>query len=149
MSKKKSRKKPAKKINLTQKRAARGIKRAEKYDNALLAWNTDTIDIGGKWSWNDINPKIWFRHICPAKHAFSKMRWSEIVGDRHHSIDVNKIMSEAQKRLIHIEQDDVDVLYSLAIGSKPRIWGIRDRNVFKVLWWDPKHEICPSPKNHT
>ena len=107
---KKNRKTPTKKILLTQKRAARGIKKAEKYDDTFLAWHTDTIDIDGKWSWNKINPKTWFRYICPAKYNFSKMRWSEIVGDRHHSINIHKIILEAQKRLTEIEQDDVDTI---------------------------------------
>ncbi len=149
MSKKRNRKKPTKKIRLSEERKARGGKKAEKYDHAVLVWYTDAIDDGGKWSWKKIRPKTWFRHICPAKHNFSTMKWSEIKGDRHHSVPTCRIIKEAKDRLFDIDQGDVDTLYSLAIGGEKRIWGIKSENKFKVLWWDPNHEICTSPKQHT
>ncbi len=34
-------------------------------------------------------------------------------------------------------------------NGKQRIWGIKDRNILKVLWWDPDHEVCPSLKKYT
>jgi len=77
------------------------------------------------------------------------MKWSEILGDRHHRVFVSDIIRKAQDRLVEIEQSDIDQLYSLAISGDKRIWGIRDRHIFKVLWWDPKHEICPSLLRHT
>lgn len=30
-----------------------------------------------------------------------------------------------------------------------RIWGHRWDHVFYPIWWDPKHEVCPSTKKHT
>lgn len=69
-------------------------------------------------------------------------------GDSH-NIEVNQIVKDAQRRLEEIRQADVDELFSLRLSGKERIWGIVDRNIFKILWWDPKHEICPSAKKHT
>jgi predicted DNA-binding transcriptional regulator AlpA len=40
-------------------------------------------------------------------------------------------------------------LFSLRLSSLERLWGLRSNDVFSVLWWDPNHQICPSPKKHT
>jgi len=40
--------------------------------------------------------------------------------------------------------DAVEDLFSLRLTGKKRLWGIRDRHVFKVFWWDPEHGVCPS-----
>lgn len=144
-----NKKKPTQKKYPANQCSPRGIKKAEKNEDSVLVWDTKLIDTGGPWSWNNITGCDWWEHICPAKHNFSTMKWSEIVGDRHHPIDVEQIIPEAQKRLEEIQNEDIDSLYSFAIGGKPRIWGIRDRNIFRVLWWDPDHEICPAPKKYT
>lgn len=48
---------------------------------------------------------------------------------------------------LHLEEF-VDNLYSLRLNNTHRIIGIRDRQVFQILWWDPDHKVCPSaPKN--
>ena len=45
-----------------------------------------------------------------------------------------------------IQQDDIDKLMSFRIAGKKRVWCIQDRNIMRVLWWDPQHEICRVPK---
>jgi len=149
MSKKGNQKKPSRKYFPSKKKMARGGKKAKKNDDAFCVWDTTCIDCGGKWSWNEIDPKVWWQYICPARENFQSMRWSEIIGNRHHSIEVSEIIPEAQRRLEEISQHDIDFLCSFALGNLPRIWGIRDRRLFKVLWWDPKHEICPVDKPNT
>ncbi len=141
-------KNPKQRIFPQKERSPRGIGKAESYDNSCLSWNIEILDNGGPWSWKNINPIVWWRHICPAIHNFGTMKWNEILGDRHHIIDIDKIIPEARKRLEEI-CCDIDCLCSLAIGSKKRIYGIKQCNAFKALWWDPKHEICPSIKKHT
>lgn len=142
-------KQPTQKIKPSEKLTPRGIKKAKETADSLIVWDTGIMDRGGRWSWNGIDPKIWWKNLCPAEKKFSTMKWSEISGKRHHPIKVNRLIQEARTRLNEIEQEDVDVLYSLSVGSKPRIWGIKDRSSFKVLWWDPDHEVCPAIKKHT
>jgi len=79
------------------------------------------------------------------------MTWAEISKDKkkYHPIRVDKLATEARKRLEELRQDDVDVLWSLRVQGKPRIWGIREGRVLKLLWWDPNHEVCPSKLKHT
>jgi len=77
------------------------------------------------------------------------MRWQEIEGADHHAIGVDRLSKEAQNRLAEIRQDDLDEVFSFHFSGKPRIIGIREMNVIKLLWWDPEHQVCPSIKKHT
>jgi hypothetical protein len=89
-------------------------------------------------------------NILPKIKAFESMTWSEIEGRTgSHFVEVDKIIPAAQRRLAERGQGDIDELFSLRLAGKPRIWGIRDRHILKVLWWDPGHQVCPSPKKHT
>lgn len=77
------------------------------------------------------------------------MKWSEILNRNSHAVPISKICPEAQGRLKELKQDDVDELISLRLTGKKRVWGIRDQNILKILWWDPEHTVCPSLKRHT
>lgn len=115
----------------------------------IVAWQFQALDPHGPWGWT-IDAATILELILPRIQAFESMTWTEIEGKTgSHYIDVESIISSAQKRLSEIGQDDVDSLFSLRLQGKPRIWGIRDRHILKVLWWDPEHAICPSEKKHT
>ena len=87
--------------------------------------------------------------ILQKLRQFDTMRWKEIEGPDHHAIERDKLSKEAQERLTKIKQDDVDEIFSFHFSGKPRIIGIRDRDVVRLLWWDPDHGVCPSVKKHT
>ena len=73
--------------------------------------------------------------------------WKELVsrdgGRRFHSTPVEVIAKDARQRLEEISQDDIDDLFQIRIGSSARLWGIIDRNIMKILWWDPNHTVYP------
>ena len=62
---------------------------------------------------------------------------------KHHYQDVSQINKDAQKRLIELNLDDVD-LFTFRLEGSIRVWGILDRGVFSLLWFDPYYEIYPS-----
>jgi hypothetical protein len=83
---------------------------------------------------------------------FETMTWAEINHPNTgcHPIKIKDLCSEAQKRLtelkvIRFEEE----LFSLRLSGKERLWGIRERHFFKILWWDPRHEVYPVSKKHT
>jgi len=82
---------------------------------------------------------------------FETMTWSDILvraKKRNHSVEVGKLCPEARKRLEHLKFDDIDQLVSLHLTGIQRVWGILNNGVLTLLWWDPKHRVCPSlPKN--
>ncbi|MBC7873326.1 MAG: hypothetical protein H7Y01_04980 [Ferruginibacter sp.] len=78
---------------------------------------------------------------------WEKMTWAEILSEgrkQNHSIFVSKCSDKAQERLEHLKLDDLEELMSLRVSSRARVIGIRVREVFRILWWDPEHAVCPS-----
>lgn len=79
--------------------------------------------------------------------GFESMTWNEISVQGkylHHSVAVCDLIPAARKRLQQLGLGDLDQLFRFRLANLERLWGYRDRNVMNVLWWDPKHEICPS-----
>lgn len=79
--------------------------------------------------------------------AAESMTWQEHVSSgRSHNVERHKLCSEARRRIRDLDLDDVEMFFSLRLTGKERIWGIRSGGVLRVMWWDPEHVICPSPK---
>lgn len=85
-------------------------------------------------------------------HNLESMTWGELLNNhkKNHPVSVESLCGEAKKRLQELEMDDLDDMLSVGqLGSRKRIWGIRDGPILRVLWWDPDHRICPSALRHT
>ena len=90
------------------------------------------------------------RKVLERLRSFESMTWREIDGPTgSHGVGLTSLCAAAQKRLVTIKQDDAEELFSLRVEGAARVWGIRDGHVLRILWWDPRHEVCPSPKKHT
>ena len=111
------------------------------------SWRFSTVDITGPFAWpKDDAIKL---GILQKLHSFDSMTWGEIEGHDHHAIPLEKLSKKANEQLQLIKQDDIDEIFSFHFSGKQRIIGIRDRGIVRLLWWDPKHEVCPSVKKHT
>lgn len=110
------------------------------------------LDKNGDWSWRGIDEKTIWEDIHSKLSEFERKTWNEILIKeryRNHLIVISKICPRAQKRLRKIKQDDIDELVSLRLTGQKRVWGIKEGNILKVLWWDPDHTVCPSIKSYT
>ncbi len=92
-----------------------------------------------------------FFEIGEHLRTFQNRTWSDIDShhDRDHAIAVNLLKPQAIERLQEIHQDDIDVLWSFHFSGLQRLWGIRELNMVKVLWWDPDHQVYETKKKHT
>lgn len=114
------------------------------------SWQIAIMDFEGDWGWHKVNPEQ-FKSIQEKLKSFESMTWGEIEKKRikggsqqNHTMSPTKICKEAYNRLVEIQLDDIDSLYSLRLSGVNRLWGIRRENgVFKILWWDPEHSIYP------
>jgi hypothetical protein len=114
-------------------------------------WQFKNMDIDHeRWGWKKLKGDVVF-FILKKCCDYESRTWGEILSDkkRDHFVDVSSLTKKAQDRLKEIKLDDVDQLLRLRFKGKPRLWGIVDRHIFKIIWWDPEHEICLSDKKHT
>ncbi|MCK5717225.1 MAG: hypothetical protein KAH77_07020 [Thiomargarita sp.] len=111
------------------------------------SWRFSTVDTGGKFAWpTGTQDEL---EIVKKLHSFDSMDWSEIAGDKHHAIKIEHLSQEARHRLKEIKQDDITEIFSFRLQGKSRIICIKDRNIAKLLWYDPEHQVCLSKKKHT
>lgn len=118
-------------------------------DSAPVCWQAGIIDLNGPWGWSRINHSIFFDNILPKLQHFESMSWYEILGRNNHEVKVEQISKKAQKRLTSLKLDDYETLVSLRLTGPQRVWGIKMQNMFKILWWDPNHEVYPSKLKNT
>jgi hypothetical protein len=106
-------------------------------------------DRTGPFSWAALEHGAPFKEVIERLHEFEKMKWDDIMKTGSHPIGVSDCEKPAKDRLAAIQQDDIDALMSFRISGKKRVWCIQDRNIMRILWWDPEHAICPSEKKYT
>ena len=125
----------------TTTKRANHTKNPEGYQHQLIAWHFRIMDDSGKWSC-DLET---VRKILPRLHEYETKRWFEVVKHkRNHPMPVENIEPAAQRRLSKLGFGDTGTLYQLQIaggGGKQRLWGLRQENVFQIIWWDPNHTI--------
>ena len=54
---------------------------------------------------------------------------------------VDKIETLAADRLLEIGRDEFDTLFQINVRGGIRLWGIRDRAIFYLMWYDPDHTV--------
>ena len=121
----------------------------ESNENRRIHWHLSAIDTAGPWTVFFVSKTYLVGSLIAKLKSYESMRWGEIDRSKSHPVPIQNLCGEAQRRLEEIGQDDVESLFSLRFSGQQRLWGIRDRAAFKILWWDPNHEVCPSEKKHT
>ena len=84
----------------------------------------------------------------------TSMTWREILQQthdggksKHHFLRYESLSGEAQMRLQSKKLEEAsDSIFSFALTNLLRIIGIRDKEKFHVLWYDPEHKVCPSKR---
>jgi hypothetical protein len=98
----------------------------------------------GDWGFSDVGCSIIWKQIIPFLHQIETRTWGELYGGRdtsNHPMPVEKIEDEAKARLSEIGRDEFETLFQLNVRGGIRLWGIRDRQIFYLLWYDPKHTV--------
>ena len=120
------------------------------YKNLCPAWRFRFVDGGGKWAITDeLLPEI----IKDRLKNFETTKWSEIESQmtggkdrhkKHHSMEISDLPKDARERWKSCNLQYIDTVFRFRFGSKIRVWGIREFNVFKPVWWDPEHTVFPT-----
>ena len=122
------------------------------YYDAHPSWSFAILDrfapIGG---WLQLSPES-HDELLERFKAWEKSTWHDILvqgARQNHRIDVDRCCALSQQRLKNLGLNDLDQLVSLRVNNLARVIGILDRSVFKILWWDPLHQVCPTEQRNT
>jgi hypothetical protein len=77
---------------------------------------------------------------------YEELTWDEIEdGSRKKCHDVIPISrDEVLARVVHLGLPEETLLFQLGEPHRPaRVFGIRAKSEFSILWWDPEHRVFP------
>lgn len=109
----------------------------------------------GPWGWAAASERD-LRGILAFLQEMERLTWQEIRqhqtgttrrGPKHKYIPMGAVCAEAQGRIGELRLDDYDgSWFRFRLGNMERLWGVveEDDGVFYPVWWDPRHEVCPS-----
>ncbi len=127
----------------------------EDSNKEYLVWRFDKVDRNGPFRFDLDREEIQrqCKKLLDIIMVYSYRTWNEIMQathdekGKHHFLNGSSLSKEAKERIraLHLE-DDVDLIYSLAISNKERLIGLRKKEVFHVIWYDANHEFCPSKR---
>lgn len=143
----KNRKRPLKEQGPYSKKRARVPSFApnpDSFQGHPIRWSFSLLDMKGPFGWSTCSIQLLEEVLKPRLSSFETMTWAEIEGGQNHAIQRSQLSKEAEKRLVEIKRDDIDEVFSLRIDGKKRVIGVRDKDIFMFLWWDPEHKVCPS-----
>ena len=115
------------------------------------SWRFAMLQLIDPFGWHQID-KDKLVEIHSKLSELEGLTWNEILIIRkhyNHTIYKSQICKEAQECLEELGQDDIDELISLRLSGPERVWGIRDKGTFRLLWWDPNHLVYPYEKKNT
>lgn len=124
------------------------------YNNLKPKWAFDLVDSDGKFAF-DISRKEFNKALFLEKLiSYSTMTWDEIMKQTHddnksknHFLKYDGLSKEVKKRIDKKKLNErTDIIFSLALNNKTRIVGIKENDVFHIIWYDAYHEIYPSKK---
>ena len=110
-------------------------------EHARWGWGRATgLELGAILRFARDMEKLTWREIWDMKTGGERRR-----GALHKFIPVDSLCSEAQDGLLELGLDDAsDVWFRFRLSGTRRLWGIVDGSIFFPVWWDPRHEVCPS-----
>ena len=97
-----------------------------------------------EFGWSGVGILYFLKKIIQVLQAYEGFTWHEVRQRKHcHPWGRDDIPRECADRLAE-RQIDIEQLYQIGLGNKPRIIGYKDRQVFYLMWWDKEHRFCPT-----
>jgi hypothetical protein len=121
----------------------------ESLETQTIAWHFHRIDWEhGQWGFRNLRPPHW-RELLKHLVSLEGLTWAKLKeqcggrgksgGTNHHSLELDELCRDAQARLIELNLDDYDLIFSLRLSNTLRLYGIRDGRVLRLLWYDQHH----------
>jgi len=123
----------------------------QSYLSQTPVWRFSDFDWEGPWGEPTCKARIGHirGHIEQHLACFETMAWSAILaasggkgegkGTNSHEISRDKFKGEARKRL-EAKNILAERIMSLRLDAGTRVYGVREGNCLRILWFDPDHK---------
>ncbi len=117
------------------------------YDASNFSWrvHNNYIDYDHpEFGWGKVEILLFLKDIVQTLQSHEGLTWQDVKEKKHcHPWGLDEIPKECFNRLEE-RQIDIEQLYQIGLGNKPRIIGYKDRAIFYLMWWDAEHRFCPT-----
>lgn len=123
----------------------------DSYLKKCPVWRFRDFDWEGPWGYDSFKRHIGNirTHVEQHLSSLETMTWDEILkasggrgagkGNNHHEIAKDKFKKEARDRLDE-KSIFADSLFSLRMDAGTRIYGVRESNTLRIVFFDPYHK---------
>lgn len=126
-----------------------GVLPEGEWQTASPSWLLGNVDLAGPFSWASLSPATAVR-LLGLLRSFESMSWREILQkDSCGEIETSRLAKRARERLEELRLEDIASLMHLRVTGRERLWGIRDGQRLRILWWDPEHAVYPVTLKNT
>lgn len=91
---------------------------------------------------DEVSQKTWGECLTEMDGGRNKTR------ARNHDHEISELAPAARKRIEELPTAE-ERIFRFRLGAKARLWGFRSYDLFRVLWWDPEHQVYPTLKRNT
>lgn len=117
------------------------------FETELFTWRVHHkyIDCDhGILGWDKVSILECIQVIIPQLHSYEGLTWNQIKTKPHcHTWELDKLPKDFYARLQE-RSLDIDELFQISLGSKPRLLGYKDGKIFYLIWYDPNHQFWPT-----
>jgi hypothetical protein len=121
----------------------------ESLETQTIAWHFHRMDWEHtRWGFKNLRPPHWHELLIQLR-SLEGLTWAKLKeqcggrgqsgGTNHHSLEPDDLCKGAKDRLMELNLDDLDVIFSLRLSNTLRLYGIRDGRVLRLLWYDQYH----------
>ncbi|MCA2378613.1 hypothetical protein ATU3C_17805 [Agrobacterium genomosp. 3 str. RTP8] len=116
---------------------------------APIVWRFSHADKGGPFAWTALADPAEFFEVIGKLAEIETVSENDLMRAGSHPIPLHSLCKDAQDRLVELQHDDLDELFSIRLKGTMRVFCIHHANVMRILWYDPEHKVCPSQLKHT
>ena len=125
----------------------------ESYREKLVRWTVSELDDnsgieGCRWELSSKETK----ELLTFLDTVFKKTWKECLTEtvmsgkkkraRNHDHDVSTLGKDAQARIRQLPEAE-ERIFRFRLSNETRLWGFRSDDLFRVLWYDPEHQVYP------
>jgi hypothetical protein len=116
--------------------------------NERICWRFKYADHDGPWCFHEVGSGELCR-VLNQLTSFESMTVAEAFSGRPgKDYNVEDIPNQlARGRLAALGIADITKISRFRLSGAERLYGVRQQNVFYVVWWDPHHQIWPSSRD--
>ena len=118
------------------------------YNHLKASWRVSSVQMSAPYGWHQLTATE-LAHVRERLSAFETMTWNEIFvqSKKHnHPIAVADLRCPKARKWMETKLPDENTLWTLRFSGAERVWGIFSEGAYRIVFWDPRHEIYPSTR---